>query len=234
MPRILTFAVCFLGTALALVSSTFIGCTDVLEGTTTSDAGNLRRDSAPVDPVESGPALDGATSPPPSCAKYCDLVTTNCTNERAQYASKDDCLAFCAHLPLQKAAGQLEETNAESVACRQYWADSPARTSPSGFCLTAGPFGGNTCGDRCTAFCDVVLSACPPDGGVAVYANQPECASDCANFSYRDAGTDGGGESPTGPTHGDSLNCRLYHLRAATVDASACSNLRPLDGSCTH
>ena len=82
------------------------------------------------------------------------------------------------------------------------------------------------------AFCDVVLAACSPDGGVPAYPTQPECASACAGFSYRDAGADGGGEDPYGPSHGDSLNCRLYHLRAATRSPEKCVLLRPDSGAC--
>ena len=98
--------------------------------------------------------------------------------------------------------------------------------------LAAGPFGGNACGDRCTAFCSVVLSACSPDGGNVAYASQPECATACAGFSYLDEQTDGGGEGPDGPTEGDSLNCRLYWLRAATMDADKCAALAPQSDVC--
>jgi hypothetical protein len=76
------------------------------------------------------------------------------------------------------------------------------------------------------------MSACTPDGGVGVYATQPECASACATFSYRDAGADGGGEGPSGPKAGNTLNCRLYHLREATGNAQKCLLLHPDGGVC--
>jgi hypothetical protein len=199
-----------------------------------SDAGTVRRDAAPVDLTEAGSPLDAGNGPPPSCAKYCDLVMENCTGGHAQYGSTEECLAFCGHLPLEQPMREAEENEAASVACRQYWADAPARTSPESYCLAAGPFGGNACGDRCTAFCSVVLSACSPDGGTVAYQSQPECASACAGFSYVDAGTDGGGEGPTGPSEGDSLNCRLYWLRAATVDSEKCAALAPQSDVCAR
>jgi hypothetical protein len=198
------------------------------------DASPLRREAAPVEPTEAaGPALDaGITPPPPSCAKYCELVTTNCTGFNAQYISRADCLAFCAHLPLTEPSGQADMKASASVACREYWAGAPAKTSPETYCLAAGPFGGNTCGDRCTAFCSVLISACSPDAGEAPYASQPDCATACASFTYRDGGSDGGGEGPFGPDAGDTLNCRLFWLRAATRSPLACIYLAPENDIC--
>jgi hypothetical protein len=200
-----------------------------------ADAGPTgRRDSTPVDPPHEGggqPVDDGGLAPP-SCEKYCTLVMAHCTGDDAQYASGEECHAFCRHLPPTEPSRAGIEKEAPTVSCRQYWADSPAKTDPKAYCLAAGPFGGNACGDRCTAFCGVLLSACTPDGGVPAYASQAECASDCAAFSYRDAGLDGGGEAPDGPTSGDTLNCRLYRLRAATRDPEACVALRPDGGAC--
>lgn len=190
------------------------------------DGAQVRRDGALVDPLEAGsPALDGNVGVTASCARYCDLVMSNCKDEHAQYASNEECLAFCSHLPLTSPMPQAEDKQGASVACRQYWADSPARTSPKDYCLAAGPFGAGVCGDRCTAYCSVVLSACPPDGGAPVYATQPECATACAAFAYVDAGADGGGEDPGGPDDGKSLNCRLYHLRSAAQQPAACALL---------
>lgn len=197
-----------------------------------ADAGAVRREASPVDPPSPGPALDAGLGPSPSCERYCELVTANCTGDRAQYGSVDECLAFCAHVPLEETGREVDEKEAASVACRQYWADGPSRTSPETYCLAAGPFGDNACGDRCTAFCGVVLSACPPDGDHVAYRSHPECATDCAGFSFVDSGADGGGEGPDGPSEGDSLNCRLYWLRAATMDAGACVALAPQSEAC--
>jgi hypothetical protein len=160
---------------------------------------------------------------------------TNCTGSFAQYTSPAECAAFCQHLPLEAQDPSATEKEGASIACRQYWADSPARTNPKAYCLAAGPFGGNVCGDRCTAFCDVLWDTCAESNqAVAPYSTRPECASACANFSYRDAGIDGGGEGPDGPDAGDSLNCRLFQLRNAVADAGACAALRPDGGACSN
>ncbi|MBX3233406.1 MAG: hypothetical protein KIT84_33970 [Labilithrix sp.] len=193
---------------------------------------NLRWDSALVDPVEGGAPLDSAPPVEASCEKYCELVTENCTEANAQYASKAECLSFCEHLPLREPSRGGDEISSPSVACRQYWADAPSKTSPTSYCLAAGPFGGNTCGDRCTAFCTAVLSICPADAPNAPYADQPECATACTAFAFRDAGNDGGGESPGGPAEGDTLNCRLHHLRAALSQPAKCKDVRRESPTC--
>jgi hypothetical protein len=221
------------GLTTAAASVGGVGCgsssLDDVSPTSPIDA-SARKDSAPVEPSDAGVTVDSGKTPPPTCGKYCELVMSNCTGENAQYETKDECLAFCGHLRL----GDEGEEKAASVGCRQYWADSPARTSATAYCLAAGPFGGGVCGDRCTTFCGVLLSACSPDGGKPAYASQPECASACAGFSLKDAGSDGGGEGPSGPTSGDTLNCRLYHLRLATKNPEKCVLLRPDSGACSQ
>lgn len=233
MWRSFALAAVSVAAAFGLIVGVATGCGTDLEAAGLAQDGSAlpRRDSGLVDPSEAGAPVDSGPIIAPSCRKYCDLVMSNCTGDDAQYASMDECIAFCARLPPVQTSRDAEEKRAASVACRQYWADSPARTNPTSYCLAAGPFGGNVCGDRCTAFCSVVLTACAPDSGLA-YTSQPECASDCANFSYRDAGTDGGGEGPAGPKTGDTLNCRLYHLRRAVKDAQTCGLLHPDGGMC--
>lgn len=201
--------------------------------TTGADASPTTRDAMNiVDPSEAGNFLDAGYGSMGSCTKYCALVMTNCTGPNAQYASYEECEAFCSHLPLNQPSREVDEKEAASVACRQYWADSPSKTEPAKFCLAAGPYGGNACGDRCTAFCDVLLHTCSPDGGTPAYATGPDCANACANFTYRDAGVDGGGEGPNNPGTSDSLNCRLYQLRQVVKNPQKCGLLHPDGGIC--
>lgn len=236
MPRRFASIVGSFGVGLWLIFGLANACSSSPVDARFLDAGGTPRlDGAPVTPPgEAGDSLDAGSGLPTSCDRYCNFVTTNCTLDNAQYASNAECLAFCAFLPLEQLTHDVEEKHAGSVACRQYWADSPARTDPSSYCLAAGPFGGNVCGDRCMAFCDALLSACAPtrNGATPAYASQPDCATACASFSYRDASADGGGEAPGGPDAGDTLNCRLFHLRRATLDPQACALLHPDSGAC--
>jgi hypothetical protein len=190
-----------------------------------ADAG---RGAKIVRPDEAGTANDGAPPPAtPSCPRYCELVDTNCTGANKQYATKADCLAFCTHL----AEGKIGQTGESTIACRQYYAGSPALANPSDNCRAAGPFGGdNKCGSRCTAFCDVAMSACTSTS--AAYATGPDCDNACTGYVFVDASIDGGGEGPSGPESGDTLNCRLYWLRRAVNDAGACAAIREQSSIC--
>jgi hypothetical protein len=188
-----------------------------------------RRDGGLVQPADGGTFDAGSPpGPEPTCAGYCDLVMDSCKDAQAQYASRDECLSLCAQLP----AGDAGDKETNSVACRQYYAGSPARTDAPGYCLAAGPFGGGVCGDRCTAFCGLAIGACAPSAPAAPYAGYPDCQTACASYPYRDGGVDGGGEPPHGPETGDTLNCRLFHVRSAVVDGTGCANVGPDSGAC--
>jgi hypothetical protein len=188
-----------------------------------------RRDGGLVQAPEAG-AYDagGPEGPEPSCAAYCDLITANCKDGQAQYASLADCLDLCGHLP----PGDAGDKATNTVACRQYYAGSPARTDAPSYCLAAGPFGGGVCGDRCTAFCGLALAACSPSAPLAPYAGYPDCQTACAGYPYKDGGVDGGGEPPLGPETGDTLNCRLFHVRSAVLDGSGCIEIGVDSGAC--
>jgi hypothetical protein len=165
------------------------------------DAGN---DTTVVPPPDTG-----ADSPVPdtlSCANYCAKVKNNCTGALAQYADEPECVRMCPRLPL----GVQGDQGNNSVACRQYHAgNTPAATH----CPHAGPYGGGVCGQRCEAFCAVALATCitgdagPPDAGPL--SSNAACMAECALWNATDPST------PSGPTQGNTLACREYHLRAA-------------------
>lgn len=208
------------------------GCTSVetVAPADPSDGGLVREGSAVDGFPESSATTDGGSGGL-SCAQYCTTVEANCVDNFRQYNSHAECMAFCAHWP----EGQPGDKNTATLACRTYWAGNPSRTDPTTACFAAGPFGGNVCGDRCQTFCDTVLSACRADEGHAAFPSQPACADACEGFSYRDASIEGGGEAPTGPEAGDTLNCRLFHLReAVTSPALGCAKLRPDAGICVE
>jgi hypothetical protein len=184
----------------------------------------------PVDPLDAAQP-DAAPPPPPdpTCGKYCDAVMEACKGPEAQYATRNDCLSFCAKLDLGDAGDDKEPT----VACRAYYASSPSATDPDQYCNVAGPFGGGVCGDRCTTFCQVTLTACSPDAGDAPFPSFADCRTACATFPFKDAGADGGGEGPdAAPTPGNTLNCREFQLRKVAVDGVGCANLGADSGLC--
>lgn len=219
-----TFAPAAVAAGLLAASACSDGAFDLVP-TSVFDAA---KDAKLVVPDDGSGLSDGGLAPPaPTCERYCDLVVENCKGVWRQYASASDCLAFCEHLPEGKAGAINEPT----LACRQYYAGNPSLANPEKFCRAAGPFGGdNHCGSRCTAFCDVSQSACGDAG--APYATKPDCENACTGYVFVDASADGGGEGPSGPASGDTLNCRLYWLRRAVNDAGACAALREQSSVC--
>jgi hypothetical protein len=192
-----------------------------------------RRDGGLVQPPEAGAYDSGASEgPEPSCSAYCVLVTAGCKDDQQQYASLTDCLQLCARLP----AGDAGDTETNTVACRQYYAGGPVKTDAPAYCPVAGPFGGGVCGDRCTAFCGLALSACPASSSSAPYASYPDCQTACANYPYKntlaDGGVDSGAPQSLGPASGDTLNCRLFHMQRAILDGAECANLGADSGAC--
>ncbi len=186
-----------------------------------AEADASRRDGSPVGPADGGTAVVPPRGPDPDCASYCDAVLANCEGDQAQYASRNECLAMCARLP----RGEAGESDGNSVACRQAYAASPARTDSARYCGAAGPFGASTCGDPCPVFCGLTLSACAPDGGAAPYPSYAECQTTCLDLLYVDGGVDGGGQTPTGPASGNTLDCRLFHLRQVITSGVGCADL---------
>jgi hypothetical protein len=219
--------------ALAASSATLgvvAACSSTASVETSPDAdAGPRREGGLVQEPEAGAYDAGAPSgPEPSCTEYCDLVMASCKGEQAQFGSRGECLEICGRLP----AGEAGDKQSNTVACRQYYAGSPARTDAPSYCFAAGPFGGGVCGDRCTAFCGLALSACSPSAPNAPYASYPDCQTACAGYGYRDAGVDGGGEPAAGPESGDTLNCRLFQVRSAVLDGKGCANIGPDSGAC--
>jgi hypothetical protein len=195
----------------------------------------IHREGGLVEPPGADAGVDGAAPPPgtvPSCEAYCTTVMDNCKGAEQQYLSQTECKAFCDALP----AGQPDDKSGPTLACRAYFAGSPAKTDPMTYCPKAGPFGGGECGDRCTAFCTVALEYCSADAGTtapAPYTTNPECQSACVAWTYKDAGADAyWNEALYGPEQGNSLNCRLYHLRSVVRGGLGCGDLGPDGGAC--
>lgn len=179
-------------------------------------------DSATVDPALGGAAgAAGATGGEGdgTCADYCDTIMTACTDARAEYISKDVCLAMCQHFE----PGVPGDTSQDSLACRDYHAHA-ALGDPETHCRHAGPLGGGVCGsDPCAPFCTLVAALCD-DETPPPYANgEIDCRQACtantngASFTYHVTG----GFTDLGETDGDTLNCRLYHLESAYAGDAA-------------
>jgi hypothetical protein len=142
-----------------------------------------------------------------SCDRYCDAAMTNCTAEFALYASRDSCIATCAQLDL----GKADDKDVNTVGCRLRNAELAGKTGEkSEYCVNAGPGGNAVCGSDCEAYCKIMQTVCAGE-----FATDMECMTDCAPLP------DNGDYNIAVPNE-NSIECRLYHVSAATIDNSHC------------
>ncbi len=169
----------------------------------------------------------------PTCADYCEKVTTVCSGEAQRQfgltpsedpeAAFKECVTFCAS-DAQLAAGSTSDSFGNTIGCRLYHAlqaEALLQTIAScttseaeqaakvealiGFCRAAGRTGGGVCGSPCDNFCHLTQSRCTGDN--AAFESTSQCTKTCNNF------TDGGALD----TSGNSKWCRLNKLARAAV-----------------
>jgi hypothetical protein len=120
---------------------------------------------------------------------------------QAVYDSRFSCLKHCEQFP----EGAPGDTSGNSLACRQAHATiALAFPGERQFeCPAAGPGGNGVCGSNCDSYCTLMAGLCP--GTLA-----EDCLQSC------EAVPDLGGYDVS-QIEGNSLQCRFYHLGAATV-----------------
>ena len=152
-------------------------------------------DPAGEDPAGEDPA--GETPMPTLCDNYCDAVMMNCTDDNAQFESRDECMTFCADLP----EGTEGDTAGDSASCRLYHAGDPASEDPATHCPHAGVDGGGVCVDitLCDTYCDTIMMNCVDDN--AQFESRDACMTFCADLP----------EGTEGDVNGNSVQCRIYH-----------------------
>jgi hypothetical protein len=168
-----------------------------------------------IEDAELDPLLGGAGAAPPAidCASYCNEIQATCQGALQQYDTLDSCLGFCAALPL----GNPGDTEVNSIACRHAELEAAvAINEPEVHCASAGPGGENVpagaddaCGGACEAYCTVLRATCASDFAT-VFSDHATCLADC-DLLIDDGVFDASKQS------GDTLQCRLWHLSAATV-----------------
>lgn len=165
---------------------------------------------------------DPADPPPDICATYCIEMTKACTGANRQYRSEEECRSACALLP----PGTPDDVGLNTVGCR-------LKQARAAQCVAAGPYGGETCGSRCEAYCDIVEKNCIAKLGApnAPYASKSDCLESCGRDYTFDPAV---GEGPDIPfLAGDNLNCREHHLILAISDPSGhCGHAGPKSPTC--
>jgi len=142
------------------------------------------------------------------CAEYCTTLAANCTGTNLQYASETACLAVCAAL----APGTDGDMAGNTVQCRLGRAELAASTGePSDYCFSAGPGGAGVCGSDCEGFCAVMSATCTELGSPA------QCLESCSAIPDLSLPPQNARYNATLQS-GDSLQCRLFHVSAASLD----------------
>jgi hypothetical protein len=174
--------------------------------------GNLRCSSAlGIEDAKCDPALPECSPDAPSrlCQDYCSAVMTNCTDDNAVYESVSTCHAVCKLLD----PGEEGTDSGNTVRCRlrQAIAAGPEGVNePDSHCAGAGPGGEGAdgealCADNCDGYCSLMMAACDDFSSVSA------CRKACRDVP------DLGGYN-TSHSEGDSLQCRLWHLSAASLE----------------
>jgi hypothetical protein len=165
--------------------------------------------TATIDPIEARASA--------LCREYCATVTANCTGTNQQYASPTACYAVCELLQ-PGTAGDMTPSN--TVQCRMRRAALAGSTGePANYCYSAGPGGAEECGSDCDGFCALMTQKCADDMGplnqcLSACSIIPDLSRPPDNLRYN-----------VSQQAGDSLQCRLFHVSAASVDPA---------GHCAH
>jgi hypothetical protein len=142
------------------------------------------------------------------CETYCSTIMAACTGSNEQYASPAACLAVCATLDpgVPGGAGNTVECRLGRAALAR---DSGEADS---YCHLAGPGGGGFCGSDCSGYCTIMAATC------TMLGEYEDCLPTCERVPNL-------AEPPsttfydTTMQNGDSVQCRLFHVTAATLDA---------------
>jgi hypothetical protein len=146
----------------------------------------------------------------PLCDRYCETIAASCTEENEQYASPAACQAVCSRLE----PGTPGSFTGNTVECRLARAELGGATGePQNYCSSAGPGGGDVCGNDCEGFCAIMVATCDDLMGTF-----DECVSECLDNVPNLSGPPDNLAYDTSLQDGNSVQCRLFHVTAATLD----------------
>jgi hypothetical protein len=162
-------------------------------------------------------AAGANAGPSAACVNYCQRIDALCLagDHNQAYADVSTCLGICALIP----PGEDIEKSGNTLACRinqlaiQESPSAEASTLASA-CLRAGPSGGGVCGSDCESYCQLYKAACQSDEPdlTSTQYDQATCVTKCAGLA------DDGTFDTTNNYSGDTLQCRIVHTSAASVE----------------
>jgi len=147
------------------------------------------------------------------CDNYCQIIQKNCVGASAQFADMGSCMQFCKSNP----DGTFKDTTGDTKDCRIYHAFAGvALNDTTTHCPHAGHSGANVCGTWCTVYCGLATTVCT--GANKLYADMGACTTACGAFALT---------GKPGDTMGNTVQCRIYHLGAASADAASATTHCP-------
>lgn len=152
-----------------------------------------------------------------NCATYCSNMKAGCTGSLEQYKSDDTCLGICGHLD----PGTAGNPTGDTLSCRFAAAKLAVSSGePDSYCSVAGPYGSvgghigpNDCGTPCDSYCSLMQAVCPTQFASDFNGKILDCKAKCQALSDP-------GPFDDSQQSGGSIQCRFYHVSAATVDPS--------------
>ncbi len=146
------------------------------------------------------------------CGTFCKTVQKNCVFPFQVYFSETTCKAVCNALT----PGEVGDELANTVQCRLHAAEKAGSTGESFlYCPQAGPGGDGVCGTNCVGYCTLYAAFCD----IEDFTDLKGCQSECEGTpSSPGIPTLGPGTFNVGIDTGNSLECRLYHVSAASQD----------------
>jgi hypothetical protein len=145
------------------------------------------------------------------CEEYCGLINSVCIDGNTQYVAREACINMCLLMPPGNEGDLIDNT----LACRLTNAEAANLEREAQPCALAGPAGvdvnDNGCGSVCESYCFFLDKICNVEFR-DTFGNISTCLTRCE------------AEIPSRPepfstqfTTGNSVECRLYHLGAATI-----------------
>ncbi len=169
------------------------------------------------DPLRAKPASESAATNPAAavCKNYCNLVMDACQGKLQQYATPEVCLAVCNMFDKGE-PGAMSGNTANCRLTKVTAVKNSGEVADLATCAAAGPGGNGTCGSECEAYCALLQKACSAD--FHDFANDlAGCQTKCKAFPVV-------GVFEQSIRGGDSLECRLYHVTSAVLDAIHCGH----------
>jgi hypothetical protein len=174
--------------------------------------------AASSDTSDADSQLDAQASPAQlahaaACDAYCATVQEACVEANQQYATEKSCLDICAELMRTEAEVEAAgEATQDTIECRQKAARAviDVGSEVENLCQSAGMWGNVECGAPCEVYCGMMSRGCSTE-----FEAFDDCPDQCKKVPQPATQLFG-----ADPPKGNTLQCRINHIRLATTTQS--------------